>query len=116
MDARDSDEEDREGHEQEGEAARQGATWQWRAGREKEEIEVRRVQRYAPEINKRIRRPLKMSGTSYRVYETHIQVWKSRKYLYRVVDREGRTIWFRLGAERDVTAAIDITTRSSVRR
>jgi hypothetical protein len=32
------------------------------------------VQRYAPEINKRIRPHLKMSGTSYRVDETYIKV------------------------------------------
>jgi transposase, IS6 family len=31
------------------------------------------VQRYAPEINKRIRQQLKMSGTSYRVDETYIK-------------------------------------------
>ena len=31
------------------------------------------VQRYAPEINKRIRQHLKMSGTSYRVDETYIK-------------------------------------------
>jgi transposase-like protein len=37
------------------------------------------VQRYAPEINKRIRRQLKMSGTSYRVDETYIKVGKSCK-------------------------------------
>ncbi len=30
------------------------------------------VQRYAPEINKRVRQHLKMSGTSYRVDETYI--------------------------------------------
>jgi IS6 family transposase len=30
------------------------------------------VQRYAPEINKRVRQQLKMSGTSYRVDETYI--------------------------------------------
>ncbi len=30
------------------------------------------VQRYAPEINKRIRPYLKMSGTSYRIDETYI--------------------------------------------
>jgi IS6 family transposase len=32
------------------------------------------VQRYAPEINKRIRPYLKMSGTSYRIYETYVKV------------------------------------------
>ncbi len=63
------------------------------------------VQRYAPEINKRIRPHLKMSGTSYRVDETYIRVGKSCKYLYRAVDKEGQTIEFMLSAKRDVPAA-----------
>jgi IS6 family transposase len=63
------------------------------------------VQRYAPEINKRIRPHLKMSGTSYRVDETYIKVGKSCKYLYRAVDKEGHTIEFMLSAKRDVSAA-----------
>ena len=63
------------------------------------------VQRYAPEINKRIRPHLKMSGTSYRVDETYIKVGKSCKYLYRAVDKEGNTIEFLLSAKRDVAAA-----------
>jgi transposase, IS6 family len=65
----------------------------------------RRVQRYAPEINKRIRPHLKMSGTSYRVDETYIKVGKTCKYLYRAVDKEGQTIEFMLSAKRDVSAA-----------
>jgi IS6 family transposase len=65
----------------------------------------RRVQRYAPEINQRIRPHLKMSGTSYRVNETYIKVGKTYKYLYRAVDKEGQTIEFMLGAKRDVSAA-----------
>ena len=48
------------------------------------------VQKYAPEINKRIRQHLKMSGTSYRVDETYIKVGKTCKYLYRAVDKEGQ--------------------------
>jgi transposase-like protein len=56
------------------------------------------VQRYAQEINKRIRQHLKMSGTSYRVDETYIKVGKSCKYLYRAVDKEGNTIEFMLSA------------------
>ncbi len=52
------------------------------------------VQRYAPEINKRIRQHLKMSGASYRVDETYIKVGKACKYLYRAVDKEGNTIEF----------------------
>ena len=63
------------------------------------------VQRYAPEINKRVRPYLKMSGTSYRVDETYIKVGKSYKYLYRAVDKEGNTIEFMLSAKRDVSAA-----------
>ncbi|MCA1568369.1 MAG: IS6 family transposase [Acidobacteria bacterium] len=63
------------------------------------------VQRYAPELNKRIRPHLKMSGTSYRVDETYIKVGKSCKYLYRAVDKEGNTIEFMLSAKRDISAA-----------
>ena len=63
------------------------------------------VQRYGPEINKRIRQHLKMSGTSYRVDETYIKVGKACKYLYRAVDKEGQTIEFMLSAKRDVSAA-----------
>lgn len=63
------------------------------------------VQKYAPEINKRIRPYLKMSGTSYRVDETYIKVGKTCKYLYRAVDKEGSTIEFMLSSERDVCAA-----------
>src|ERR687895_1840571 len=63
------------------------------------------VQRYAPEINRRMRPHLKMSGTSYRVDETYIKVGKSCKYLYRAVDNEGNTIEFMLSAKRDVPAA-----------
>jgi IS6 family transposase len=38
------------------------------------------VRRYAPEVNKRIRQHLKMSGTSYRVDETYISVDKNAAY------------------------------------
>jgi IS6 family transposase len=65
----------------------------------------RRVQRYAPEINKRIRQHLNMNGTSHRVDETYIKVRKTCKYLYRAVDKEGRTIEVMLSAGRDVSAA-----------
>ena len=50
------------------------------------------VQHYAPEINKRIRPHLKMSGTSDRVDETYGKVGKAWKYIYRAVDKEGHTI------------------------
>jgi IS6 family transposase len=63
------------------------------------------VKRYAPEINKRLRQHLKMSGTSYRVGETYVKVGKTCKYLYRAVDKEGQTIEFMLSAKRDIFAA-----------
>jgi IS6 family transposase len=56
------------------------------------------VQRDAPEIKKRVRPHLKMSGTSYRVDETYIKVGKSCKYRYRAVDKAGQTIEFMLSA------------------
>ena len=63
------------------------------------------VQAYAPEINKRLRPHLKMSGTSYRIDETYIKVGKEYKYLYRAVDKDGQTIEFMLSAKRDVSSA-----------
>ena len=63
------------------------------------------VQRYAPEINKRMRPHLKMSGTSYRIDETYVKVGTEWKYLYRAVDSMGCTIEFMLSARRDVSAA-----------
>ena len=63
------------------------------------------VQRYAPEINKRIRPHLRLAGASYRIDETYIKVGKNCKYLYRAVDALGNTIEFMLSAKRDVSAA-----------
>lgn len=66
---------------------------------------LRRVQRYAPEVNKRMRPHLKMSGTSYRLDETYVKVGTEWKYLYRAVDSAGDIIEFMLSAQRDVSAA-----------
>ena len=63
------------------------------------------VQRYAPEINKRVRQHLKMSGTSYRLDETCVKVGTEWKYLYRAVDSAGQAIESMLSAKRDVPAA-----------
>jgi transposase-like protein len=63
------------------------------------------VQRYAPEINKRIGPHLKMSGTSYRVDETYTKVGKSCKYLYRAIDSTVFPVESMLSAKRDVSAA-----------
>lgn len=63
------------------------------------------VQRHAPEIDRRMRPYLKMSGTSYRIGETYVKVGTEWKYLYRAVDSGGNTIEFMLSAKRDVRAA-----------
>ena len=63
------------------------------------------VQRYAPEINKRLRPHLKMSRTSYRLDETYVKVGTEWKYLYRAIDSAGQTIEFTLSAKRDIPAA-----------
>jgi IS6 family transposase len=62
------------------------------------------VQKYAPEINKRIRPHLKLASVSYRLDETYIKVGTQWKYLYRALDKEGNTIEFMLSAKRDISA------------
>src|SRR4051794_3873451 len=64
------------------------------------------VQKYAPEINKRIRPHLKLVGASYRVDKTYIKVGKSCRYLYRAIDSTVNTIEFMLSAKRDVSKAL----------
>jgi transposase-like protein len=63
------------------------------------------VQRYGPEINKRMRPHLKVTGASYRVDETYVKVGREWKYLYHAVDSNGNTIEFMLSAKRDISAA-----------
>jgi IS6 family transposase len=65
----------------------------------------RRVQRYAPEISKRMQPHLKMSGTSYRLDETYVKVGTEWKYLHRAVDSAGDTIECMFSAKRDISAA-----------
>src|SRR5215213_79100 len=65
----------------------------------------RRIQAYAPEIEKRIRPHLRPSTGSWRVDETYVKVKGRWTYLYRAVDSRGRTIDFLLSAKRDAEAA-----------
>ena len=64
----------------------------------------RRVQRYSPEVDKRVRPHLKMRGTSCRLDGTYVKFGREWKYLYRAVDSAGNTIEFILSAKRDVSA------------
>src|SRR3954447_26760679 len=66
---------------------------------------LRWVQRYVPEFEKRWNRYARTVGGSWRCDETYIKVKGRWTYLYRAVDKQGRTVDFLLSAKRDVAAA-----------
>ena len=64
------------------------------------------VQRYAPELEKRLRWQWRQPrSTSWRVDETYVKVRGEWAYLYRAVDKHGNTIDFYLSPTRNTTAA-----------
>jgi transposase, IS6 family len=63
------------------------------------------VQRYAPQIQRRLRPRLRPTNDSWRVDETYIRVKGKWVYLYRAVDSSDATIDFLLSAKRDAAAA-----------
>jgi transposase-like protein len=65
----------------------------------------RRVQRYAPELDRRCRPSLCATNDSYGVDETYIKIKKQWHDLYRAVDPTGATLDFMLSANRDADAA-----------
>jgi transposase-like protein len=66
---------------------------------------MRWVQHYTPEFEKRWHRHALAVGRSWRVDETYVKIKDVWHYLYRAVDRAGRTVDFRLSARRNVAAA-----------
>jgi transposase-like protein len=66
---------------------------------------LRWVQHYSPEFAKRWNRYARSVGGSWRCDETYIKVKGEWVYLYRAVDKGGRTVEFNLSRTRDVNAA-----------
>jgi transposase, IS6 family len=63
------------------------------------------VQRYAPEIEKRVRCYQGQRSDSWRVDETYVRVGGKWKYLWRAIDKHGRLIDFMLSDRRNAKAA-----------
>jgi transposase-like protein len=68
--------------------------------------------RYVPEFEKRWNRYALPLGNSWRVDETYIKVRGQWVYLYRAVDKEGRTVDFLLSRRRDIVAAKQFFSRA----
>src|SRR5246127_1987956 len=66
---------------------------------------LRWVQRYVPDFEKRCNHYARSVGDSWRVDETYLKVRGQWVYLYRAVDKQGRTVDFLLSERRDVAAA-----------
>ena len=63
------------------------------------------VQRYAPELEKRVRWYQGYRSGSWRVDETYVRVGGEWKYLFRAIDKQGRLIDFMLLDRRNTRAA-----------
>ncbi|RYE72734.1 MAG: IS6 family transposase [Oxalobacteraceae bacterium] len=62
--------------------------------------------RFLPLIEKMARKHKRPVGSSWRMDETYIKVKGVWKYLYRAVDKQGKTVDFLLTAKRDMAAAM----------
>lgn len=73
---------------------------------------LRWVQHYSPEFEKRWKRYVRSVGGSWRMDETYVKVRGEWVYLYRAVDKAGKTVDFYLSRNRDVNAAKNLSAQS----
>jgi transposase-like protein len=66
---------------------------------------LRWVNRYVPEFEKRWNRYARPVNTSWRVDETYIKIQGKWNFLYRAVDKHGKTVDFLLRPDRGIAAA-----------
>ena len=66
---------------------------------------LRWVQHYTPDFEKRWKRYTRPVGGSWRMDETYVKVRGEWVYLYRAVDKAGKTVDFFLSRQRDINAA-----------
>ncbi|MDF1685092.1 MAG: IS6 family transposase [Legionellaceae bacterium] len=64
------------------------------------------VVHYSPQLESSFRKRKKMTGGSWRIDETYIKVSGKWVYLYRAVDKAGKTVDFMLSDKRDRTSVL----------
>ena len=64
------------------------------------------VVKYSPELEEAFRKRKKRVGVSWRMDETYLKIKGEHAYLYRAVDKEGKTIDFKVTEKRDRNAAM----------
>ena len=64
------------------------------------------VVHYSPQLESTFRKKKKMTGGSWRMDETYVKVSGKWVYLYRAVDKAGKTINFMLSEKRDRTSVL----------
>jgi transposase-like protein len=73
---------------------------------------MRWVHQYAPIIDEKIRKHLKLTNDSWRMDETYLKIKGKNAYLYRAVDSAGNTIDFFVSEHRDKDAAKKFFTKA----